>query len=104
MSENRIFTEQDRREHIQECKQRDRDTQGLMGRGHYENVGDLATFNTNVAHNNQTGFDDLLPDTPEWIIKLAIERGWWVYPHGTNAENYKEWFESQDHYFYGRRE
>ena len=65
----RILTPEQRRDHINRLV-------GYPGAEARERVGDLATFNSNRQHNRKTGFDEWLPDTPEWIRRTGARNGW----------------------------
>jgi len=41
-----------------------------------ELMGDLATVNSNRYHDPYTGYNEFYPDTPEWILDMAVARGW----------------------------
>jgi hypothetical protein len=66
---SRILTQEQRRDHVNRLV-------GYPDASARERVGDLAAFNSNRQHNPATGFDEWLPDTPEWIRDTGTRNGW----------------------------
>lgn len=69
LTPQRIVTPEQRRDHINRLV-------GYPGAEARERVGDLAAFNSNRQHDPRTGFDEWLPDTPEWIRQIGRRCGW----------------------------
>jgi hypothetical protein len=65
----RIITPVQRQEHIARLS-------GSYSRAGRELVGDLAAVSCNQRHNPESGFEEWLADTPEWVKDIAIRRGW----------------------------
>jgi hypothetical protein len=81
MKGNLITTHTDRLRHMEQCRKWDiswqREHGGILpSEQHYENVGDIATFNSWIYHDPEIGFHRLYANTPDWIVDIAARRYW----------------------------
>jgi len=84
----RILTRKDYREHRNRAFPRlPKDGGKPWTKRDRDMAADLATVNTNLIHNPETGWQEFVKDTPAWIIRLSARRGWGTHKGNLSFKN-----------------